>query len=420
MKDKPRHFVFISSNVTWGGSEDLWSEAAIRLAKAGHRVTAYKNAFQRVEGSTARLNAAGCRLIALAKIPLLPWRAYYFIVALNYLVNFGFQTLHLYLSLKLRRRPDLVIVSQGGNHDGWLFASVCIRLKLPFVLISQKATDLYWPLDTRRDYMRAALEAARHCFFVSRHNLELTEEQFGMRLDHASVVRNPFKVSWQPRTDWPGTDLGFRFACIGRLYPMEKGQDLLIRVLARDKWRSRPVALTFFGVGEQSAGLAEMAALHGLANVRFAGFASDVDQIWTGHHALLLSSRAEGLPLVLVEAMLCGRVPIVTDVAGNGEVVEDGVTGFLAAAPTEDSLDEAMERAWQRRAEWREIGEAAARRIRELVPPDPAGEVAERLLRLADGLPSETAPQATAAEGESGSAAPPAREAAPRRKRNSA
>jgi glycosyltransferase involved in cell wall biosynthesis len=234
------------------------------------------------------------------------------------------------------------------------------------------------------------------------------------------VVRNPFKVSWQQRSDWPGTDLGFRFACIGRLYPMEKGQDLLIRVLGRDRWRSRPVSLTFFGVGEQSVGLAEMAALHGLANVRFAGFANDVDQIWTGHHALLLSSRAEGLPLVLVEAMLCGRVPIVTDVAGNSEVVEDDVTGFLAAAPTEDALDEAMERAWQRRAEWRAIGEAAARRIRELVPPDPAGELAERLLRLADGLPSETPQQAAGLDAEDESAAPLLREAAPQRTRTTA
>jgi glycosyltransferase involved in cell wall biosynthesis len=387
VKNKPRHIVFISSNLTWGGSEDLWSEAAIMLANAGHRVTAYKNAFPRGEGSTARLNEAGCRLIALAKIPFFPARAYYFIIALNYLVNFGFQTLHLYVSLKLRRRPDLVVVSQGGNHDGWLFANVCIRLGLPFVLISQKATDLYWPLDSRRERMRSALLEARHCFFVSNHNLKLTEEQFAVRLDHASIVRNPFKVPWEYRGEWPGTDLGFRFACIGRLYPMEKGQDLLIRVLAREKWRRRPVSLTFYGVGVQSTGLAEMAEQHSLDNVRFAGFTSDVEGVWANHHALILASRAEGLPLVLVEAMLCARVAIVTDVAGNSEVVEDNVTGFLAAAPTEDALDEAMERAWQRRSEWRTIGELASRSIRASVPADPAQSLADVLVGIADGEP---------------------------------
>ena len=89
------------------------------------------------------------------------------------------------------------------------------------------------------------------------------------------------------------------------------------------------------------------------------------------------------MPLVLVEAMLSGRVPIVTDVAGNGEVLDDGETGFLACAPTEDALDAAMEHAWQRRAEWRAIGAAAAASIRTLVSPDPGQTFAEKLLRLA-------------------------------------
>lgn len=39
---------------------------------------------------------------------------------------------------------------------------------------------------------------------------------------------------------------------------------------------------------------------------------------------------------------MSGRVPIVTDVGGSREVVEDEVTGFLAAGPAEDAVDEAM------------------------------------------------------------------------------
>lgn len=394
---EPRlRFVFISSNVTWGGSEDLWSEAAISLARAGHRVTAYKNKFNPGEGSEPRLHTLGCRLIELAKFPFLPRFFYYFLVALNYRVNFAFQAIKLYCSLALRRKPDLVIVSQGGNHDGFVFAQVCMRLKLPFVMISQKATDLYWPIDSRRAYIAGVIRAARHLFFVSEHNVRLTEEQFGMKLDRATVVRNPFKVDYDRRPPWPGTDLGYRFACVGRLFPKEKGQDLVLRVLARDKWRRRPVSLTFFGHGEQRRGLEEMATFLGLENVRFAGFADDIDALWAQHHALVLPSRAEGLPLVLVEAMLCGRVAIVTDVAGNSEVLDDGETGFLAAAPTEDALDEAMERAWQHRDEWPEMGKRAATRIREKVARDPAGDLADILVRLArGGAASLAAPDAT-------------------------
>jgi len=126
-----------------------------------------------------------------------------------------------------------------------------------------------------------------------------------------------------------------------------------------------------------------MAAHLGLSNVSFAGYEADVARIWERNHALLLPSRAEGLPLVLVEAMLSGRVPIVTDLAGNAEVVEDGRTGFIAAAASEAALAEAMERAWARRADWPAIGAAAGAAIRELVPPDPPGLLADTLIRMA-------------------------------------
>ncbi|HEV2865266.1 MAG TPA: glycosyltransferase, partial [Allosphingosinicella sp.] len=361
--------------------------AAATLAARGCRVTVFKNRLDPREPGVERLRAAGCRLKELAKLPLLPRMIYSAIAIFTYPLTFGYQAVRFYLSLRLRRRPDLLVISQGGNHDGWLYAQVAIRLRLPFVLISQKATDLYWPLDTRRGWIREAYEGARWSFFVSRHNLALTQEQLGIRLEHASVARNPFNVTWEASREWPRTDLGFRFACIGRLYPKEKGQDLVLRVLARPKWRARPVSLTFFGSGEQAAGLAGMADFLGLENVRFGGFVQDVDAVWADHHALVLPSRAEGLPLVLVEAMLCGRVAIVTDVAGNPEVVEDGVTGFLARAATEDALDEAMERAWQRRGEWREIGALAAERIRRLVPRDPAAVMADHLLGLCDSAP---------------------------------
>jgi glycosyltransferase involved in cell wall biosynthesis len=386
-----RKFVFISSNFTWGGSEILWSGAAEALARAGHHVAVYKNRLPRGEGNVPALRAAGCRLFELARFPFLPNKLYSFVAMFTPYLSVAYQALRLHVSLKLRRRPDLVVLSQGGNHDGWLLGGVCRRLGVPYVLICQKATDLYWPQDRWRDEVRAIYAGALHAFFVSEHNWRLTEEQIGARIDRASVARNPFLVPWDHAPAWPDSDAGFRFASVGRLYPKEKGQDIILRVLASEKWRGRPVSLTVYGDGEQRQGLEAMAKLLGLTNVAFAGYAEDVAAIWAKHHALLLPSRAEGLPLVVVEAMLCGRVPVVTDVGGNKEVVDDGRTGFIAAAAAEGSFDEAMERAWQRRNEWPDIGAAAAEEIRRLVPSDPPGTLAEALLRLAGEAPPPSA-----------------------------
>lgn len=380
-------FVFISSNNGWGGSEELWSATAAAIAAEGHAVTVYKSGIDDREPRIRRLRELRCALRELNGA-LVPRRLASLLATFTYLGSYGLQLARLWLWLRFSRRPDLVVISQGGNHDGVFLAEVCRRLKLPYVLISQKAGDFYWPIDSRRNRVREVYEAARACFFVSEHNRRLTEEQLGIALPHASVVRNPFLVPAEPRSDWPEERDGIRLACIGRLYPMEKGQDLLLRVLARDRWRLRPVSVTFYGTGNQRAGLEEMARHAGLTSVTFAGFVREIASVWNDHHGLVLPARCEGLPLVLVEAMMSGRVSIVTDVAGR-EVVDDGLTGFIATGATEDALDEAMERAWQRRDEWRAIGAAAAKRIRELVPPDPAAVMAETLLALVAAAPVE-------------------------------
>jgi glycosyltransferase involved in cell wall biosynthesis len=374
--------VFVSGNRTWGGSEELWSSTAAVLALEGHRVTVFKSGVDDSEPRIQRLRTLSCRFRDLARFPLMPRRLFTLIRLLSSPSAYAHEGVRLLTGLALSRRPDLVVVSQGGNHDGYFLAEVCRRLRLPYAIVSHKASELYWPADRQQKTIAAVYRAARACFFVCEHSRRLTEEQLGFPLPRAAVVRNPFLVSWEPRADWPDDRSELRLACIGRLHPKEKGQDLLLRVLARRRWRDRPLSVTFYGDGLQRASLESMARNLGLGNVTFAGFVRDVVEIWRGHHGLILPSRCEGLPIVLVEAMLSGRVPVVTDVGGNAEVVDDGITGYLATAPTEDALDEAMERAWSERHRWPEVGGAAAARIRTLIPREPERSFARRLVEL--------------------------------------
>jgi glycosyltransferase involved in cell wall biosynthesis len=130
-------------------------------------------------------------------------------------------------------------------------------------------------------------------------------------------------------------------------------------------------------------GIERLARKLGLADrVIFAGY-STVEAIWAENHVLVMPSRFEGLPLAIVEAMLCARPVVATDVAGHAEIIEDGVTGFLADAPSVDAVAAALERFWTRRTEAKEIGAAAARRIRQLLPPDPVQVFADKLKELA-------------------------------------
>jgi glycosyltransferase involved in cell wall biosynthesis len=117
--------------------------------------------------------------------------------------------------------------------------------------------------------------------------------------------------------------------------------------------------------------------------VRFAGFVASVEKIWSENHVLVMPSRYEGLPLAMVEAMLCARPVIATDVAGHAEILIDGITGFLADAPTGASIRRALERLWSRRIDLETIGKAAAKSIRTQIPHDPVRAFAENIRAIA-------------------------------------
>ncbi len=386
-----RRFLFLTScPLPWGGSEELWSGAALRLRQRGHTILTGRSEFWEPGPLPARwaaLQAAGVgvknfRMPLLARaIPELLYRR------LPAAAPFAFGIRNRYLSFRLRGlRPDLVVISQGGTFDGMASVELPLLARaagIPYVLISQKNSEMDWPMDPVRAWSRDHFRLARRVYFVSRHNRRITEEQLGMDVQNGEVVRNPFMLSRAEPLPWPESPGGvLKLACVGRLWPREKGQDLLLNVLARPEWRERPVEVDFFGEGPVGEGLEGMARWLGLEGVRFRGFVGDITEVWRDHHALVLPSRSEGLPLAQVEAMICGRVVIMTPAGGTGEIVEDGVTGFLARAATVDDLAAAMERAWAGRERWPEIGARAGREIWRHFPADPCGVLADKLEAL--------------------------------------
>lgn len=302
---------------------------------------------------------------------------------LEWLVFMAQRGRHFYRWLD-RFRPDLAVISQACNNDGLYWMEACVARNIPYVTIAQSGSEHYWYGDALNQRLAAAYAQAKQCYFVSQRTLDLTVKQIAIHLPQAEIVRNPFNVAYTAAPSWKPTDEGFRLACVGRINPVSKGQDILFEVLRSPKWKNRPLTVTLFGSGEHTETLKRLQQLWELHNVEFAPFTTNIEEIWATHHGLILPSRYEGLPLVIVEAMLCGRTCIVTDVAGNAELLEDGVNGFVAKAPTPALLDEALERAWQQRESWYEMGKAAAQSVRAVIPPDPIAVFAQRLEALLD------------------------------------
>jgi glycosyltransferase involved in cell wall biosynthesis len=370
-------FIMAQAGYPWGGSEPLWAEAAEHLAREGNevRVTA-KNWGQPVP-QIERLRAAGCKIFHYEyRVPpfisrqiqkILPRPDYF----LDHVRQVG-------------KGADLVVISQGANFDGLSWMERVRTAGLKYVTIAQSAVVYWWPQDADAERLAESYERASACYFVSQANLELSRRQFGTLLPNGKVVRNPFNVRYDAQVPWPSDPSEtLELACVGRLDVISKAQDVLLEVLGLPHWRERRVRLSLIGSGPNERGLRRITQQLGLKNVLFLGQQNDIEEIWIRQHALVLPSRFEGMPLTVVEAMLCGRPCIVTDVGGNRELIRDGVNGFLAKAPTVELLDEAMSRAWEKRPQLQEMGKIAAADARQFVSRDPGKDFARELERVA-------------------------------------
>lgn len=110
----------------------------------------------------------------------------------------------------------------------------------------------------------------------------------------------------------------------------------------------------------------EMHELHGQLRLdgrfRFLGFHPDPPAVVAGADVFALTSRHEGLPISLLEAMALGVPPVVTAVGGIPEVVNDGLNGLLVLAGDVEAFAGALRRLARDPVLRRALGEAAAER----------------------------------------------------------
>ena len=138
----------------------------------------------------------------------------------------------------------------------------------------------------------------------------------------------------------------FRLVSVGQLQPA-KGFPVLLDAVAALARGGRDVALTLVGGGAGRAALEEQATRLGIgARVTFTGPLNqdDVRRVLREADCFVLASFAEGIPVVLMEAMAAGVPCVATRITGIPELIEDGVSGLLVTPSDEDALAAAVTR----------------------------------------------------------------------------
>ena len=344
---------------SWAGSEEMWKLFAVEALRRGHSVAAMLQTPIAQSEELADFRALGGVVFAYNPLNRYTSRT----------VSRG-----LYSRFRPLKRWHPEIVCTSGPpatpyRDRDLY-NLLRAHKGGRVFIIQSNAESYITGQAERDVLRALYRSAQRIICVSRDNAELLERQLTSTLPIA-ILPNPIRTRLEHPLPWPGDLEPVRFATVGRYEIGSKCQDRLLQALAGSEWKRRNWRLDLFGNGPDGKYLQDVIRYFGLGDrVALCGFERGFTKIWMDHHLHILTSRAEGLALALIESMFCGRPAVITRTGGNHELLRDNKDGFVSAGEDPEIICEALERAWINRQRWREMGEAAFQRANEWIPRD--------------------------------------------------
>jgi glycosyltransferase involved in cell wall biosynthesis len=289
-----------------------------------------------------------------------------------------------------RERPDAMLSALNYTNIAALWARRIAKTPTRLV-VSERNTLTHRARVRRRNLELPALAGAFYPWAdaiaaVSDGVADDLSEASGIPRDQITTTYNPVvgpeirELAALPLEDpWFGDAQVPVVLAAGKLR-QQKGFDVLLDAFASLRAR-RKARLVVLGEGELRRALLRRARRLGVAeDVAFPGFVENPFRYMAAASVFVLSSRWEGLPGVLIQAMACGCPVVSTDCpSGPREILADGRYGELAPVDDPEALASAMERALDgprnspqlvERAETYSVDRSVDRYLALLLPPD--------------------------------------------------
>jgi glycosyltransferase involved in cell wall biosynthesis len=333
--------------LSWAATDEVWFRFAVIAANKGHTIFASVDKSLELDARISVDLKPSIRIFTRRQC-FRPTRIF---LALEKLFS-SFS--------RLEKNSDIIIINGGSIFDGFnqpeilQFAKKC---RVPLVFFCHGHSEFY-PVPDRKG-LRDFLARMKGLIFVAEENQRTIETQLAIKFSNASVVRNSASFALNDPLPWPDNPIP-QMAIVARLDSYWKGHEVLFRILAQDPWKKREWILRCYGEGADKSFLEELILHLGLQDkVILCGHIQNIEDVWKTSQILLLPTKAESFSLAMLEAMMCGRAVVTTNVGDQALVIKDNETGWLAECGTPSGFGIALEKAWQRKANWCAIGAKA-------------------------------------------------------------
>lgn len=341
----------------WGGSEELWYQMAKEALIQKHTVLHLSYDCGKLHPKTEELIGMGMKeyqrpsntLQKKNPVTQIFYKGLFFLK----------KRLNRSMQIIFKQQPDIVLyngtcysIADENKLMRHVYLSNCIFFIIGH-FADERNSQMSPPLKER---IIKAYKRCKQVFFVAQKTRMVVQKQLSADIPNISIVRNPVNLNSVTIIPYP-VNATARLAMVANLIIEHKGQDIVLQILASEKWKTRDIHLNIYGTGKDEKYLKQLVCNLKLeTKVTFYGKVNNIEQVWAANQILLMPSHMEGMPLALVEAMLCGRTAVVTDVGGNAECIDDTINGFVAGADDISAFENAMNKAYDKKSEWQRLG----------------------------------------------------------------
>jgi len=253
----------------------------------------------------------------------------------------------------IKNKPDIVISAEDHLNSLVLMAAIITKSKAkisvssrvtPFDTYSNKLFTKRWFL---KHFMNFVEKRADVLVCVSKDMIKQYKTIFknSRHICIYNVVKDNNSINRMNEMvveDWLVNKNVPVIISAGRLAPEKGYKDLILAI--KEIKKSREVKLLMLGEGELRKDLEELIKQENLTeNIKLLGFQSNPLKFYKNSDVFVLSSYLEGLPNVLVEAMMCGCTPVSTNCpTGPAEVLKNGEYGYLVPLKNPKKLAEGI------------------------------------------------------------------------------
>lgn len=243
---------------------------------------------------------------------------------------------------RIRRLREAIIHSQPESIISFLVSTnvlvllASLGLKIP-IIISERNDPRKNPTGRVRNFLRKIL-------YPYAKMIVLQTESVAQWVIHSIpktntvVIPNPVRLPHNKA--WSDKPKNVKLIVVGGRLEHVKGFDLMIQAFSECVKKYSEWQLLIMGEGCLRGELEAQVHQHGLEQkIIFLGWVKNTDSILQASDMFVLSSRTEGFPNVLIEAMACGLPVVSFDCqSGPADIIEDGVNGMLVPDGHVDKL----------------------------------------------------------------------------------